>query len=148
MPRPVLFLHAFLLLAVPMPVAADPLEEILAAAEADCSSFENGAFEPGDAVLEVDLDGQDPIDRIIDSSRFSCSTAASMYCGSGGCSLHAVIGDQSWDFQAEGWRMIDWNGLPILLVARDGGWCGGAGAQICFEAVNWSAGQMMTVMPR
>ena len=136
-----------LALALPGHAAADPVADILAAAAADCAGFEAGTFAPGDAVVEVDLDGQDPIDRLVDSARFTCSSAASMYCGSGGCMLHAVIGTESWDFQAEGWRMTDWNGRPILLVARDGGWCGGAGAQACVEAVTWSGGQMMTVMP-
>ncbi len=126
---------------------ADPVADILSAAERDCNSFENGVFEAGDAVAEVDLDGVPPLDRMIDTSRFSCSSMASMTCGSGGCTLHAVIGAQSWEFQAEGWRMIDWGGRPILLIARDGGWCGGAGSQLCFEAVNWSNGSMLTVMP-
>ncbi len=141
-------LTLLLILTLPISAAADPVVDILAAAEADCRGFENGTFAPDDSVLEADLDGQEPIDRIVDSSRFACSTAANMYCGSGGCSLHAIIGDQSWEIQAEGWRVIDWNGLPILLIARDGGWCGGAGAQICFEAVSWSDGRMMTVMPQ
>jgi hypothetical protein len=44
--------------------------------------------------------------------------------------------------------MIDWEGRPILLIARDGGWCGGAGAQVCYEAVLWSHGKMLTVMPQ
>jgi hypothetical protein len=139
---------AALALSLPgLAAAADPVDDILAAAAADCSGFENGVFDAADAVVEVDLDGQEPLDRLVDTSRFTCSSAASMYCGSGGCSLHAVVGDESWEFQAEGWRMIDWDGLTILLVARDGGWCGGAGSQICFEAVNWSAGSMLTVMP-
>lgn len=99
-------------------------------------------------MIEIDLDGAPPVDRVVDTARFACSSAASLYCGTGGCTLHAVVGARSWAFQAEGWRMIDWDGIPILLVARDGGWCGGAGAQLCFEAVNWSAGEMMTVMPQ
>ena len=140
-------LIAALLAALPTVGSADPVADILSAAQADCSSFENGVFSAGEAVIEVDLDRQDPIDRLVDTSLFSCSTAASMYCGSGGCSLHAVVGEESREFQAEGWRVIDWDGIPILLIARDGGWCGGAGAQICFEAVNWSGGAMMTVMP-
>ena len=138
---------AALLAALPGLAGADPVETILAAAAADCASFENGAFSAGEAVIEADLDGAEPLDRLVDTSRFTCSSAASMYCGSGGCTLHAVIGDESWSFQAEGWRMTDWDGRPILLIARDGGWCGGAGSQICFEAVSWSAGMMMTVMP-
>ena len=130
------------------PAAADPVQDILAAAEADCAAIENGIFEANDAVTEVDLDGEDPPDRVVDSSEFSCSSVRSLYCGSGGCTLHAVIGERAWDFQAEDWRMIDWDGRPILLVARDGGWCGGAGAQVCYEAVVWSFGTMLTVMPQ
>jgi hypothetical protein len=129
------------------PVAADPVADILSAADADCAGFENGVFGPGDAVTEVDLDGMPPVDRVVDTSEFSCSTMASMTCGSGGCTLYAVVGDDTWEFQAEGWRMIDWGGRPILLIARDGGWCGGVGAQLCFEAVTWSNGDILTVMP-
>jgi hypothetical protein len=126
--------------------AADPVTGILAAAEADCATLD-GAFDAGEAVVEADLDGIDPTDRLVDTSRFTCSTSASLYCGSGGCTLHAVVGDESWGLQSEGWRLIDWDGRPILLVARDGGWCGGVGAAICFEAVSWSDGRMMTVKP-
>lgn len=126
---------------------ADPVADILANAAAECATFENGVFEPGNAVIAVDLDDEEPGDRIVDTSRFSCSSMASFYCGSGGCTVYAVIGDRSWEFQAEGWRMIDWDGRPILLIARDGGWCGGAGSQLCFEAVVWSFGEMLTVMP-
>ena len=134
-------------LVLGVPAAADPTGDILARAEAACASFEGGTFDAGDAVTEVDLDGDGAADRIVDESAFACSSAASMYCGTGGCMLHAVWDGQVASFQAEGWRMIDWDGRPILLVARDGGWCGGAGAQLCFEAVTWSAGQMLTVMP-
>lgn len=129
------------------PAAADPVTALIAQAEAACRSFENGMFEPGDAVTEIDLDQDGSPDRVVDESRFGCSSAASMYCGTGGCMLHAVVGDQVTSFQAEGWRMIDWAGRSVLLVARDGSWCGGAGAQLCFEAVVWSGGQPLTVMP-
>ena len=130
-----------------LPAAADPAEDLIADARAACEGFENGVFEVGEAVATVDLDGDGATDRIVDESAFSCSSAASMYCGSGGCMLHAVVGETVASFQAEGWRVIDWGGRPVLLVARDGGWCGGAGAQLCFEAVTWSMGQMLTVMP-
>lgn len=133
--------------AWPTSALAESVEDIISEARAFCTSFENGVFDAGDAVSEVNLDGEGPMDRVVDESRFSCSSMASAYCGSGGCNLHAVVGERSWAFQAEGWRMIDWAGRPILLIARDGGWCGGAGAQICFEAVTWSFGEMMTVMP-
>lgn len=129
------------------PALADPASDILGEAKELCASFEDGSFDAGDAVRRIDLDGDGVADTVIDGSRFSCSSAASMYCGSGGCMVHAVIGDESWSFQAEGWRMIDWDNRPILLIARDGGWCGGAGAQICYEAVVWSHGEKLSVMP-
>lgn len=136
------------LLLLAGPVAANPVDDIFAAAEADCRGLDNGVFEAQDAVTEIDLDDDGELDRIVDTSRFKCSSAASLYCGSGGCDIHAVIGEESWSYQSEGWRMIDWDGRPILLIARDGGWCGGAGAQLCYEAVVWSHGDMLTVMPR
>lgn len=126
---------------------ADPVDDIIAEARDFCASFENGEFDAGEAVTEVDLDGDGVLDRIVDSAAFSCSSMASAYCGSGGCEIYPVIGDRSWSYQAVGWRMIDWDGRPVLLVARDGGWCGGAGAQVCYEAVAWSEGDTLSVMP-
>ena len=138
---------AALLLAA-APGQADPrADAILSEAEAFCASFENGEFDAGDAVQEIDLDGTPPLDTLVDSSKFACSSMASAYCGSGGCSVWTIVGDDVTEFQAEGWRMIDWNGRQILLIARDGGWCGGYGAQLCFEAVTWSDGTLLTVMP-
>jgi hypothetical protein len=139
-------LLAFGLLAAPA-FAADKVGEILQAAQQACASFENGQFDNTNAIVEVDLTGNGQTDTLVDESRFSCSSAASMYCGSGGCMLHAIVDDESWRFQAEGWQMIEWHERPILLIARDGGWCGGAGAQLCYEAVTWSNGDMLTVMP-
>jgi hypothetical protein len=127
--------------------SADPVADILAEAQADCEGYNHGKFDAGDAVSRVDLTGDGGEDALIDAGRFTCTTSASFYCGSGGCTLHAVVGDRTWSYQAEAWRVIDWDGRPILLVARDGGWCGGVGAQQCFEAVVWSAGEPLTVMP-
>ncbi|MEM6942761.1 MAG: hypothetical protein AAF565_03295 [Pseudomonadota bacterium] len=138
---------AALVLLVPSATLADPVETILARAKADCAGFENGRFEANDAVTKIDLDGDDAPDILLDESRFTCTSAASMYCGSGGCQLHAIVGDTATSFQAEGWRVIDWNDRPVLLVMRDGYWCGGIGAQSCVEAVVWSQGQRLTVMP-
>ena len=135
------------LLAVPAQ-AAGPVDTILTAAKSLCERLDSGRFDPGDSVQRLDLTGNGSPDSIVDESRFSCSSARSLYCGSGGCQLHAVVGDRSWSFQAEGWRVIEWGGRPILLIMRDGGWCGGAGTQTCYEAVSWSNGRMLTVMPQ
>ncbi len=127
-------------------LAADTGATIISKARLACESYENGVFDQGKAVSRVDLTGDGISDTVIDESDFRCSSARSLYCGSGGCTLHAIVDGEVWSFQAEGWRMIDWEGRPILLIARDGGWCGGAGAQVCYEAVVWSHGKMLTVM--
>lgn len=131
----------------PAVAAADPVGDILASARADCAFFDAGVFDARDAVSEIDLDGDSIPDHIVDEARFACSSRPALFCGTGGCSLHVVIGDNSWRFQAEGWRTVDWDGRTVLLVARDGGWCGGAGAQQCIEAVVWSGGELLTVRP-
>jgi len=130
-------------------LAADASAKIISEAREACESFENGTFDDGKAVSKMDLTDNGILDTVIDESKFDCSSAKSLYCGSGGCKLHAIVGDDVWSFQAEDWRMIDWDGRPILLVARDGLWCGGdAGAQVCYEAIVWSHGKMLTVMPQ
>lgn len=134
-------------IAFSSPALAGTVDNILDKARGFCASYENGTFDAGDAVQSVDLDGDGELDLIVDESGFSCSSMASAFCGTGGCTLHAVIDDRSWSFQAESWRIIEWDSRPILLIARDGGRCGGAGSQICFEAVVWSLGEMLTVIP-
>jgi len=138
---PVLATLAFTVMAQPAN-AAELAGSVITEARKICEGFENGQFDAGSAVQQVDLDGDGKTDTVIDESKFS---GASMYCGSGGCMLHTIVGDKENTFQVEGWRMIDWDGRPILLLARDGGWCGGAGAQLCFQAIYWSMGDMLTM---
>ncbi|MEZ5911744.1 MAG: hypothetical protein R3D84_05495 [Paracoccaceae bacterium] len=142
------FLVFFCLTLVLKPAFAETeTDRILTEAAAACTDFENGTFAAGDAVTSVDLTGDDQPDTVIDSAKFTCSSAATMYCGTGGCSLYAVVGDQRYEWQALGWKLVDWAPDRILLIGRDGGWCGGAGFERCFEALNWSEGRFLTAMP-
>ncbi|MCV2863974.1 hypothetical protein [Defluviimonas sp. WL0075] len=127
--------------------AQTAVERVLAEARAECESFEGGAFDPGNAVSAVDLTGDGTADSLVDEGTFSCTSAASLYCGTGGCMLHAVVGDTVTSWQATGWQVIDWGQSRIVLIGRDGGWCGGIGAETCFEALTWSDGRFLTVMP-
>lgn len=129
-------------------LADDTSATIISKARSACESYENGVFDEAKAVTKIDLTGDGNMDTVIDESDFHCSSSKSLYCGTGGCMLHAIVNNEVWSFQAVGWRMIDWDGRPILLIARDGGWCGGTGAQVCYEAVVWSHGKMLTVMPQ
>lgn len=122
---------------------------LLEEAAATCAEFEDGVFEPADAVTPIELTSQfgSVAAEIVDESKFQCSSAASMYCGSGGCALHLVADGTVSTWQATGWRMLDWGPDSILLIGRDGGWCGGSGAEVCYEAIVWSDGRVLTVGP-
>ena len=129
------------------PAAADPARDFLAVGEAACAEFDGGTFNPGDAVTRIDLTGDGELDTLVDESRFSCSTASSLYCGSGGCMLHGIVAEAVTSWQATGWRTIEWAPDTILLIGRDGGWCGGAGSDVCYEALKWSNDRFLSVMP-
>lgn len=130
--------------------AASPeAQSLIQRAASDCTSFENGEFDQGDAVTEITLRSQfgDVAAELIDESKYACSSAASMYCGSGGCMLNLVVDGVVRAWQSTGWQVIEWGPDTILLIGRDGGWCGGAGAEVCYEALVWSSGQVLTVGP-
>ena len=124
-------------------------KQLIDRAAADCQSFENGEFDAGNAVSAIELSSQfGAVEaELIDESQFACSSAASLYCGTGGCMLNLVLDGKMSAWQATGWKLIEWGPDRILLIGRDGGWCGGAGAEVCYEAVVWSNGKFLTVGP-
>lgn len=133
--------------SAPAPAASPEAQRLLDQASDDCKSFENGLFDAGDAVVPIELTSQYGMieAEVVDTSKFACSSAASLYCGSGGCMLNLIVGDATYAWQATGWRLIDWGPDRILLIGRDGGWCGGSGAEVCYEAVVWSGDRLLTV---
>lgn len=136
------------LLLTPVVAASSPVDDLLAAAARTCAGIDGGEMTaPEGAVTSVDLSGDGAADAVVDESRLTCSTAASAFCGSGGCMVHAVVGNKVTSWLATGWRIIDWNQDRILLIGRDGGDCGGIGAERCYEAAVWSDGRFLTVAP-
>ncbi|WP_420396692.1 hypothetical protein [Nioella sp.] len=140
---------AFLVFGVAQAMAQNAPDALLTEAVRDCALWEEGVLHVGDrAVVEVDLTGDGTPETLLDTSYLECSaTPLSPYCGSGGCSLYAFVGDETYEWQALGWRVIDWDGEPVLLIGRDGGWCGVSSAGYCFEALNWNGETFLTVMP-
>ena len=100
------------------------MDDVLEEASKNCESFEDDIFEPRDAVQPVDLTGDGVPETVVDEFCFSCSSAASMYCGTGGCMLRAIVGDQTFSWLAKGWTMVDWAGDRILLMQIYGANCG------------------------
>ncbi|MFK7978271.1 MAG: hypothetical protein AB8C02_19205 [Halioglobus sp.] len=131
-------------------IAASPeVQELIDRAAADCQSFENGEFDVGDAITEIELRSQfgTVAAELVDESEYACSSVASLYCGTGGCMLNLIIDGTVRAWQATGWRLIEWGPDVVLLIGRDGGWCGGAGAEVCYEALVWSDGRILSVGP-
>ena len=124
-------------------------QQLIDRAAADCRGLENGEFDAGDAVTTIELRSQfGAVEaELVDESEYACSSAASLYCGTGGCMLNLIVAGTVQAWQATGWRLVEWGPDRILLIGRDGGWCGGAGAEVCYEALVWSNGRILTVGP-
>ncbi|MCT8161253.1 hypothetical protein [Pseudoruegeria sp. SHC-113] len=114
------------------------LTEIIDARAADCAGFENGelAVERG-AVSRVDLNGDGERDAVLDESYLSCSSAASLFCGTGGCMVNFLIGDTVDTRLAKGWEAVLFGPFTVVLTQVHGTECGGTGVNTCVEALVW-----------
>ena len=138
---------ALALVLICLPVAAQALtpEDVLAEARADCAGFEKGVLTvPPEAVQQIELTGEGAPETVIDWGLLQCSSAASLWGGSGGQMLTVLAGGGRWDFLARGWSVADLGG-PVLLLALHGAECGGAGVQRCSEAITWGGESFLSV---
>ena len=118
------------------PAVAASVEDVIAQARSACEGLEAGTFHSDeDAVASVDLNRDGQAETLIDESRFSCSSSASLFAANGGSMLHVIVGDKHYRWQALGWRTVTWGEDTILLLARHGTHCGGYGYQKCYESV-------------
>lgn len=139
-------LAAALVLA-PLAALADPVADgVVAEARALCEGFENGSFSTtAGTVTRIDVTGDGEPESLIDESTYGCSSAASMYCGTGGCGLVAVVEGKAFRFLVKGWRVVEWGPDRVLLIAIHGYECGGTNLRRCYEALVWSEGRFATV---
>ena len=114
------------------------LQDKVEAAASACAAFENGEFylEWG-AVVRVDLDGDLDHDWFLNESGFACSTAASLFCGTGGCMSHFLVGDELHSLLNQGWDVVDLGPNRVLLADVHGSQCGGMNPTPCVTASTW-----------
>lgn len=113
-------------------------DAILASRKADCASFDKGDLTVNDgAIVRTDLDGDGTADWVLDETRLACSTAASLFCGTGGCTVSFLIGDVLTSRLAKGWEVVPFPPLTVLLVQIHGVHCGGINLNACVEAMVW-----------
>lgn len=133
----VIFAAATATLALSSLAHAEPSSAEIAVQQAReaCETIDGGQFDAGEYLTETDLNRDGKTDLLIDESRFSCSTSASLFSPNGGARLHAVVGESTHTWQAHAWRIIEWGDDRVLLLALHGTHCGVIGYQHCYEAV-------------
>jgi hypothetical protein len=114
-------------------------KKVDAAAEA-CAAFENGTFSMDwGAVERVDLDGDLNRDWVLNEQAFACSTAVSLYCGTGGCMSHFLVMDRVGSMLNQGWDLIHVGRHTVLIADVHGSQCGGTSPTPCVTASVWDA---------
>lgn len=127
-------------------VFADSASDVVKAARTDCAFFDDGILTVEDgAIQKADLSGDGNADEIVDMRYLSCSTAVSIFCGTGGCSLSVIVNRQSFDFLSKDWRIVPFGSDQILLLEVHGAECGGTNLRKCYEAQIWSEGGFRSV---
>lgn len=132
------------LLGAPVALAQDltdlpaPLQDAIETARTDCAGFENGTLDiPWDAVARTDLTGNGETDLVLDLGKLACSSAASLYCGTGGCTVLFSVGDTLTERLSKGWTVQRFAHLTVLLNQIHGANCGGTNLNACVEALVW-----------
>ena len=126
-------LHAQDLSGLPEPLLAK-----VTAGRKACADFNDGKFalELG-AVVRTDLDGDLNQDWILDESGFACSSAVSLYCGTGGCISRFMVGDTVTSLLNLGWEVVTFGRDRVLLTDVHGSRCGGINPTPCVESLVW-----------
>ena len=120
----------------PSAIARDLIEK----AKQECKGFENGSFEATEkAVTLHDITGDGIPEEFVDGAQFSCSTALTLYGGTGGTYLWIVVDGKEYEFLAHQWKVIDFDGQAVILLAVHPYQCGD-GIGPCYRALAWQDG--------
>ncbi len=119
-------------------LASGAAEKVVESARAECLSLDNGVLstDPQKTISLADLTGDDQPEEIVDGNQFSCSTAASLFCGTGGCALTVIVGEKPFEFLAKAWKVEETSeGNPVLKIAVHWSQCDYKSP--CWESFNW-----------
>jgi hypothetical protein len=109
-------------------------------AKSECNSVEGGKFSTTEQTITLhDFTGDGRPEEVVDASQFSCSTAVSMWSGSGGTLLWVIVDEKAHQFRAHKWRVVDVDGQKVLLLAVNAAECGETPGP-CYRALVWSDG--------
>jgi hypothetical protein len=113
---------------------------IIQKAKRECAGFQGGKFNVARRAITLhDLTGDGRPEEVVDASRFSCSTALTMWRGSGGTYLWVIVDGKTYEFLAHKWRVVDVDGQKILLLAVHASQCSDTIGP-CYRALVWNNG--------
>jgi hypothetical protein len=114
--------------------------QILQKAKRDCNSFENGSFHSTEKAITLhDITGDGRPEEFVDASQFSCSTALTLWGGTGGTYLWVIVEGKTHEFLAHKWRLVDFDGQQVLLLAVHSSQCSDEIGP-CYRALVWQEG--------
>jgi hypothetical protein len=111
---------------------------IVQRAKSECNGLDGGKFHATENAITLhDLTDDGRPEEIVDASQFSCSSALSLWGGTGGTLLWVIVDGEAYEFLANRWKVVDMNGQKILLLAVHSSECGDTIGP-CYRAVVWS----------
>lgn len=114
--------------------------EIVRKAKSQCTELDDGKFNATEkAITFHDFTGDGRPEEIVDASQFSCSTAVSLWGGSGGTYLWVIVDRKVYEFLAHRWRVVDVDGQKVLLIAVHSSECSDTIGP-CYRALVWDDG--------
>lgn len=114
--------HALALILLATPALAQDWPPEIAAIVDEARTVCDGTFTAGpEAVTQRDLNGDGIPDWVVDSGAFQCSTSATFYCGTEGCSVDTIIDGVRSGFTLHDWDTVTENGATYLTAPNDSG---------------------------
>lgn len=127
---------------------------IIADARAECRSVGGKSMSvSGEAVESVDLNGDGLQDYLVDYGQFGCNGAASLFCGTAGCRVEAVVATSPTQYRRvqldnlRGFEVVKVDNVTLLQVNLHGSACGKVGAYDCVKRWRYVAGRFEPYPP-
>lgn len=114
--------------------------DIVRNAKHECRSFENGEFHATEKAITLhDITGDGKPEEFVDGEQFSCSTALTLWGGTGGTYLWVVVAGKPYEFLAHRWKVVDVGDQNVLLLAVHSSQCSETIGP-CYRAFVWQDG--------
>lgn len=116
------------------------VNDIVRKAKEECTAMDNGEFSTTEQTITLhDFTGDGRPEELVDAAQFSCSTAVSLWGGTGGTYLWVVVDGEAHEFLAHQWKVVDVEGQNVLLLAVHSSECSDDIGP-CFRAHVWDDG--------